>query len=55
MTVAAEPSHEQFLSAALLRRLGFVKYEWIAPINGSECTKILRALPFKEARLSSIM
>jgi len=42
-------------SAALLRRLGFDKYEWIASTNGSECTEILRALPFKEARLSSIL
>lgn len=44
-----------FQSAALLRRLGFVKYEWIAPINGSECSEILRALPSKEARLSSVL
>lgn len=44
-----------FQSAALLRRLGFVRYEWIAPINGSECSEILRALLSKEARLSSIL
>lgn len=42
-----------FQSAALLRRLGFVRYEWIALINGSECSEILRALLSKEARLVS--